>query len=435
MTSKPFRYLPHATLATVKVWQSDSTSHLFWWVREWPLPDLQQKEKRRSQRWAKTLEAASWDIEAPNVFWVPSTLSVQRQHQREQKGAAISNSQQAVDGITSESFTEQSMRTDCLLFLLCRALARSKDSRAAKSLEHLLSYSINFEVSIFGAACPVLDGLWLDISVMHLLASTPACGHRICRKVASKWPRLQHIPFIDFLNTFSTQLPQLFFTDLANVIEQTLQHKWATLPTDPLAANRQATHARQRSARMDPDLQAALTEVVLAGPKAVDIANRALSNHLFHRKKPEAPCRLVLNEVGCYLQALTTVMATARPARIAIANDASRRGGFKVLLSALMSMDTLACAFPVPQAMRDFRAGFTSCGLMDLDTALDCLLGMRTFLWGKGRVQQELNSGSTSHTAAHHRRPERMAAYDLGLALENMLQQSGFTLSNFMFAT
>jgi hypothetical protein len=94
-------------------------------------------------------------------------------------------------------------------------------------------------------------------------------------------------------------------------------------------------------------------------------------------------------------------------------------------------MDSLACAFPVPQAMRDFRAGFTDTGLMDKETALDCLLGMRKFLWGKVRVAEELLAEGTT-TNTHQRRPERTAAYDLGLALENMLQQSGFSLSDFM---
>jgi len=136
---------------------------------------------------------------------------------------------------------------------------------------------------------------------------------------------------------------------------------------------------------------------------------------------------------------LSLAVAVKKPVlpRIAMALDASRRGGFKVLLAVLMDLGSQSCGYPVPQNMRDFRASLNTTGRMDAVDKEDVLLGMQCFMHGV-RQCQELSYGNKEKSSESGKQKHninarlRWAAFDLGIAVQNMLQQVGISMADFM---
>jgi hypothetical protein len=116
------------------------------------------------------------------------------------------------------------------------------------------------------------------------------------------------------------------------------------------------------------------------------------------------------------------------PLQLGLAIDGSRRGGYKVLLGCCFDGGSLEAWWPVPQNMRDFRSSLEHSCLVDESFASALVLGMR--------VCNAILSGQNTPTNPDEPEPPkkkiRIAAYDLGMALENMLVQMGASLTDFL---
>ena len=119
---------------------------------------------------------------------------------------------------------------------------------------------------------------------------------------------------------------------------------------------------------------------------------------------------------------------------IAIAVDGSRIAGKKMLCGPILfcNSDSLLCGWMLPQVMRDFRPSLD--GTLCHQDIQQCLIGLRSWLAPLTLHEDMSNDESNpSSLPPGHRASSlpRVAALDLGYALESALRSIGMSLSNF----
>ena len=158
-------------------------------------------------------------------------------------------------------------------------------------------------------------------------------------------------------------------------------------------------------------------------------------------KVPSRPraSRLDEESVSHYYHELKRLAQLPGATSVAIAMDGARVGGKKLLCGPIMFCNTsnLKCAWLLPQIMRDFRASLD--GTLSFSDVEECLIGLRCFLgslaFGADSTWQQSSGSEGGRNSASSSRggsgAPRLAALDLGYALESALQSVGLSLSNF----
>jgi hypothetical protein len=221
------------------------------------------------------------------------------------------------------------------------------------------------------------------------------------------------------------QVSQNFWSDLAEKLDNAVLDDWNAMSPDPLVAKPGLLVRKKRAARYDRAILATLVDAVSAGPSAFAIAQRATS--LCRAKRPPSATRLEENKVCAYVSSTKeTLSKEPWPLQLAMAIDASRRGGFKVLLGCCYNAATMHTWWAVPQNLRDFK------GALQHNCILDASFSQLVAL-GTQALNSILVSGVAASEIQQPSKRFRLAAYDLGIALENMLHQMGHSLSTFGF--
>ncbi len=438
-----FRYVPVAG-SPKKVWRvefPDGTSAFYWWVVEWDLPNISQHAGRRQCRWEHLLERAGWAA-SDGQFFQPSNLTVLRRPQ------AFSPS--------TVSLFEQSIRTESLIFLLasgaqCRKGTRTVFKRQLAALaqgsflEDAGQTTLQGEISIgtpsCTAACPFLDGR-IDTQVIEALAQQ---GYKPMQQL---WGKMRHLTSANAcpleeaicLSYEIVGASEILCKSVAELICQALEQHWTQLSSDPLFSRVQPRQASKANARYDPDLKNAIADAVRGGPATMQILDRVFGqvpgkNFLKVQSCPRAS-RMDEESVCRYYAELKRLAWLPGATSIAIAIDGARVGGKKLLSGPIMFCSTLKCAWLLPQIMRDFRASLD--GTLSSSDVEECLIGLRCFLGSLARgadLTWQQSSGSEKfeggRNSANSSRAPRIAALDLGHALESTLQSTGLSLSNF----
>ena len=399
MEDWPFRYitLQHRPY---KVWHAAGINQPFWWAREWPLANASQPANRRAEQWQTKLSKAG--LATSNVI-----LESYAERQ---------------------SFGEHCITTDGLLFLLSQHGFQSHASpeRGDQAQEALLDlcsllYGKEFVIDDV-AACPVSAEGLVNIQVLHLVAQQPAA--RSLRNVidlSQFWEGVEHVSLLEVMRVLKNQQqPEAFYKQLGEVISGAISQQWPALP-----------RVVPTSARLDFDLQQAIADTVPAGPQTVVLADRMCRRLQLRAVQQPATCRLLLPEIQDYMASLEVAMTQQVLPRIAMALDASRQGKCKVLLAVLMDLGSLCCGYPVPQNMRDCR--LASVNKEDVSSGMQC------FMQGI-QQSQEQSSGSQEQSVASGKQQQSInagqhwAAFDLWIGVQNMLQQVGISLADFMLS-
>ena len=116
-------------------------------------------------------------------------------------------------------------------------------------------------------------------------------------------------------------------------------------------------------------------------------------------------------------------------------------GGNKLLCGPLLFCSTMKCGWLLPQILRDFRVSRD--GTISKEDMEEQLIGLRCFLGPLARqadflceelaaeLQHEGSAASLTQLVRGSSRAPRVAALDLGYALESALRSAGLSLSNF----
>ena len=385
------------------------------------------QEGRRANRWSHLLALAAWpsDMEAP---FSSSSLTVKRRQRKSQEAEAPSTD-------TGPLLDEQGIRTHALLYLLVWTALTSKTTTTCQTsalqrlkdvVAHFLGHAFELPLGTV-AACPVQDTL-VDLRVLACLPN----HQRYCkvtrhfRKIAEDegFIPLQRLCLEAMLGKASHHI----WFSLATEIDRQIQERWSTMTADPLTAKAQLLVRKKRAARYDQTILETLVDAVSAGPQALVLAQR--STVICRAKRAPSATSMEENKVCQYIQDhRETLVQQPWPLQIGLAIDGSRRGGYKVLLGCCFDGGSLAAWWPVPQNMRDFRSSLVHSCLVDESFASALVLGMR--------LCNAILSGQEAPTNPDEPEPQkkknRIAAYDLGMALENMLVQMGASLTDFLW--
>ena len=435
------RYVPIFGSAK-KVWQvlqPGGTCEYYWWAVEWDLANLTQNAQRRQDRWECLLAKAGWDVIGPGNFQ-PSYLTLHRRPGDFAEHDPV-------------NLFEQSVRTDILFFLLGFSSRNGKRPIGQNQLIALArgdfladsdSKSLQGEVCLGHpsclASCPFLNGQ-LDIGVIQALSDR---GDRAMRRVLSKLQqadRRNSCPFEQALwASLDLGFSQILCDSIATLVAEALTDSWPQLSTDPIFSRSMPRPGKKSSARFDPDLKNAVADAVRGGPSGMQILDRTVGAYkgtsLLRCKHFPRASRLDEEDLCLYLGTLKTLASQSGPSSVAIAVDGSRVGGKKLLCGPVMFANSLQCAWPLPQIMRDFRANL--CGSLSSADIEDCLLGFECFPKPllSGSIGEDLGDltegGECSQKVPKSRgNAPRIASLDLGYALESWLQSAGLSLSNF----
>ena len=412
------------------------------------MPNISQHAGRRQCRWEHLLERAGWA--APDAQFVqPSSLTVHRRPQAYSPSTVI--------------LYEQSIRTESLIFLLasggqCRKGRRAvfKQQLTALALGSFLAdvgsrapTTLQGEVSIgtpsCTAACAFFDGQ-IDTRTIEALAQQ---GHKRMQQLWSKMRPLttSHTCPLAEVICISFEVvgaSEILCKSVAGLICQALALHWTQLSSDPLFSRVQPRQAKKANARYDPDLRNAIADAVRGGPATMQILDRVFgpvkgNNFLKIQNFPRA-ARADEESTCRYYEELRRLGQLPGATSIAIAVDGARLGGKKLLCGPIMFCNTMKCGWLLPQIMRDFRASLD--GTLSSADVEECLIGMRCFLgslalgtdltWQQSSGSEKLEDRrpAASSSRGCHSAP-RIAALDLGYALESALQSAGLSLSNF----
>ena len=385
-----------------------------------------EQESRRAHRWSYLLDLAQWprDMESP---FSPSSLTFKRQQRQSQESEAFPSSSIA------PHLDEQGIRTHALLYLLAytSTAARTTDacqSGALQRLKDILSHFLgqSFELPLGAAACLVQD-LMVDLRVFTFLPANQRCC-QLTRHFCEIAEDESYLPLHKLcLEAIHGKASHQFWLYLATQIDQQIQQRWSTMTKDPLAAKVKLLIRKRRAARYDQTLLDTLVDAVAAGPQALVLAQR--STMICRAKRAPTATSIEEHKLCQYVQGhRTTLPQQPWPLQLGLAIDASRRGGYKVLLGCCLDGGSLEAWWPVPQNMRDFRSSLEHSRLVDEDFASALVLGMHMC----NAILSGQDSSTNPEEPERQKKKPRIAAYDLGIALENMLAQMGTSLTAFL---
>ena len=451
-----FRYLPLGD-RHVKVFRSESG--LFFWSREFALPNSSQYLARRTRRWEDFLTKAYWPkVEAQRCFGA-SHESLRRAAQETVPEGAISSTEQTISG-------------RALLALLCaQSSANNSRSTEAKEALKLLTEFVEGEVVLQGAcsvACEVHRGIVSTAALQQLVAwaGCPCPRLRFLGNLLINQPQASSCSFLEA--AAAAGLSYSTCTNFANLLLSKVAAIWETLPKDPLQAQVAAQKGKKTFLRLDPSLKTAFSEVAAAGKQHLELAKRLGGRFLAEVKQLPTQSRLSEVEAAAAMSQMSSFACSLSLPRLSLAMDCSRLSGEKTMVTFALFLEKSAHGWLPVQAVRDFTPQIIhNLQTVSLASNQRWIFGLQNFFqdfsaefWKDAEAKSGTKNGRAedgraendeagepqdgrafqkSNVAASKRKqpaaaaiPARLSSYDLLVCLDNALAQVGLPFQSFL---